>query len=197
MKAWKILVPLTLAGLAIGGFAIAKMQTNGGKGSEVPPPQSIQYAEVESKNGGAIATFYDSGSPIVSLNAADKSAAIELVHARMKQNGVPIYFIFSQISDGTWFAQGYKDGASASDEMGPYASEQAATSAGSTWMQLQLGAAVGGPGCPTCAAVGAKAKRPAMGGGLTGGRTRRGVVICPPGWHIGRNGTCYPDQIAT
>lgn len=159
-KMAKIVTVLVLGGLAVGGFAIAKKmidekKTSGG-GGDTPTPGSVQYAEVTATN----ATLYDSGQPLVTLSAADKNAAIALVHERMKANGVSVYFIFTQATDGGWYATGYRDGASASDDMGPYADQALAMQAGTAWVQKAMAVPIPG------AAVGARStRRNTMGGG--------------------------------
>lgn len=137
MKVKYIVIGL-LGATALVGFGIAASKTNGGKGTGGTVVPSVQYAEVGPKIGGGAgwdATLYDSGSPIVSLSAADKSAAIALVHAKMKEKGVAFYFIFTQLDDGTWWASGYHGGESASEDMGPYADQALAMQAGTAWVQ--------------------------------------------------------------
>lgn len=154
----KLLAIGILGGLALGGFMLAKHMTNGGKGTPVVP--SVRYAEVTATN----ATLYESGAPLVTLSAADKTAAIDLVHARMKADGVGVYFIFTQVDDGSWWATGYKEGASASDDMGPYADQALAMQAGAAWVQSNTPAVAS-------AAVGAR--------GQAGGGSR---IARRPGW---------------
>lgn len=132
MKTKKIVTLVVLGGLAAGGFWLAKNMIEGkGNGGTVVP--AVQYAEVTASG----ATLYDSGAPTVTLSAADKAAAIAIVHERMKTDGVSTYFIFSQADDGTWWATGYKDGASASDDMGPFADQALAMQAGTAWVLKQ------------------------------------------------------------
>ena len=147
-KIGRIVTVVALGGLAVAGFwyatkKIDENKANAGGGSDQPAASSVQYAEITATG----ATFYDNGAPLVTLSAADKTAAIALVHERMKQNGVSVYFIFTQSAEGGWYATGYKDGASASDDMGPYADQALAMQAGTSWVQAQAvpipGAAVG------------------------------------------------------
>lgn len=129
----KVIVIGGLAAAAAAGFWYVAKKTNGGKGTSPDVVPSVQYAEVTATG----ATLYDSGAPLVMLGAADKTAAIALVHERMKKDGVSTYFIFMQADDGTWWATGYKDGVSASDDLGPFADQALAMQAGTKWVQAQ------------------------------------------------------------
>lgn len=172
-KAAKIVTVLVLGGLAIGGFAFAKKKIDENKGTgggDTPTAGSVSYAKVTDTD----ATIYESGTLVDTQIARDRSAAIAAVHDRMRADGVSTYFIYAQSAEGGWYATGYRDGASASDDMGPYASDQIAMEAGTKWVKAQ---AVPMPPSASdledtmpSAAVGARStRRSTMGGGHIGG----------------------------
>lgn len=136
---WKpILVIGGLAAATAVGFAIVKSKTNGGAGtSPTPNGGSHYYAEIGTRDGRFVAYVYKDGKLAVSLGPSDEpTELLQLLANKMALEGASIYFAIRQdASSGAWWFVGYKNGASASEEMGPYATEALAVQAGTTWAQ--------------------------------------------------------------
>lgn len=154
MKAWKILVPVVLGAAALGGFAYAASQTNGGKGTPPAPStgNDVRVQIIPHRDGGYAGVVVVNGvtqDAIIGPMATVKELEAQIA-AYMAGQDVDAFYTVSSDEKGRFFAQEWSRGEPIATE-GPFASEAAANTAGSNWAVAQTaGAAVGGSGCPSC-----------------------------------------------
>lgn len=155
MKAWKFIVPVVLGAAALGGFAYAVKQTNGGKGTPpvpVPTGNDVRVQIIPDRSGGYVGVVVVNGvAQDVTVGPMPTVAELEQqIATYMAGQDVAAFYTVDADADGKYYFDGWSRGTKVAAAQGPFASEAAANTAGSIWVASQGGAAVGGSGCPSC-----------------------------------------------
>ncbi len=133
---WKPAIILGV--LAIGGFAVAKVMID--KDKKAKTVGGVKYrATVYQGDGGYLAQIFVDNKPTetigplpTSQDAADQAAAFIA-----GLDAAAFYTVRMTDGRALWVFDGWSRGTKISEGNGPYASEQAAMTAGSTWVASQ------------------------------------------------------------